>query len=212
MLECPRCFWFSIVKKIKRPDGPFPSLPAGMDKILKEHFDRFMERGELPPELREEECAREGCKLFNDKEKLKIWRNNRKGLEVIDKKSGIILHGAIDNVLVKGRKLIVLDYKTRGYPLKEDTHEHYQTQMDLYNFLLRENGYKTEDYTYLLFYYPNHVTETGEVIFDTKLVKIKTNPENGKEIFKRAIKILQLKEAPNASENCEFCKWEKRIR
>ena len=24
------------------------------------------------------------------------------------------------------RKLIVLDYKTRGYPVKEDTAEHYQ--------------------------------------------------------------------------------------
>ncbi len=212
MLECPRCFWLSIVKKIKRPDGPFPSLPAGMDRILKEHFDRFMERGELPPELREEECARDGCKLFNDKEKLKIWRNNRKGLEVIDKKSGIILHGAIDNVLVKGRKLIVLDYKTRGYPLKEDTHGHYQAQMDLYNFLLRENGYQTEDYTYLLFYYPNCVTETGEVIFDTKLVKIKTNPSEGEKLFKKAIKILQLKEAPKPSEDCEFCKWGERTR
>lgn len=204
-LECPRCFYLQIIKKIKRPEGPFPSLPRGMDKILKEHFDRFMEKGELPPELKHEECIN-GCTLFNNKELLQIWRNNLKGLEYIDEKSGVLLHGAIDNILVKDNKFIILDYKTRGYQLKEDTHEYYQIQMDIYNFLLRENGYETEDYTYLLFYYPNTITENGEVIFYTKLVKIKTSAENGKKIFLEAIDLLEGK-MPEASENCEFCKW-----
>jgi xanthosine utilization system XapX-like protein len=52
----------------------------------------------------------------------------------------------------KNDRLIVLDYKTRGFPLKEDTAAHYQDQLDIYNFLLRKNGYRTEDYGYLLFY------------------------------------------------------------
>ena len=172
MLECPRCFWLQIVKKQKRPSFPFPSLPSGMDKILKEHFDRFMRRGELPPELKEHECI-QGCKLYDNEEKLRIWQNNFKGVQYYDGASGVLLRGAVDNILQKRDKLIVLDYKTRGYPLKENTHEYYVTQMDLYNFLLRKNGYATEDFSYLLFYYPNKVTETGEVIFDTELVKMK---------------------------------------
>jgi len=53
-----------IVKNIKRPSGIFPSLPSGMDKILKEHFDRFMKKNELPPEIKEK-CA--GYGLFNEK-------------------------------------------------------------------------------------------------------------------------------------------------
>src|SRR3989344_9290829 len=198
MIECPRCFWLSIVKGIKRPGGPFPSLPSGMDKILKEHFDRFMEKGEFPPELKEQECVN-GCKLYSDKEKLKLWRNNLKGIEYLDKESGVLLRGAVDNILVKGKKLIVLDYKTRGYALKEDTHKHYQLQMDVYNLLLRKNGYETEDYAYLLFYYPNKVLETGEVIFDTKLIKIKTSVKEGEKIFNKAISILKLKEPPKPS-------------
>ncbi len=202
MLECPRCFYLQIVKGIKRPDSIFPSLPSGMDKILKEHFDTFMKKNELPLEIREE-CA--DYSLFNDKPLLDLWRNNRKGLEYLDEKSGILLHGAIDNLLVKNGKLVVLDYKTRGFPLKEDTHEHYQVQMDLYNFLLRKNGYKTEDYTYLLFYYPKEVLETGEVIFDTKLIKIKTSVENGEKIFKKAIDVINGEE-PKCSEECGFCK------
>ncbi|MBI2107275.1 PD-(D/E)XK nuclease family protein, partial [Candidatus Woesearchaeota archaeon] len=117
--------------------------------------------------------------------------------------SGILLHGAIDNLLVKDGKLVVLDYKTRGYPLKEDTHEYYQTQMDLYNFLLNKNGYKTEDFTYLLFYFPKEVLETGEVIFDTELKKIKTSSLNGEKIFMKAIALLQGKEP---EDKCVWCK------
>ena len=51
--ECPRCFWLHYNKKIKRPDSIFPSLPGGMDRILKSHFDSFRDRGEIPPELEE---------------------------------------------------------------------------------------------------------------------------------------------------------------
>jgi len=203
-LECPRCFYLQIVKKIRRPDTPFPSLPNGMDKVLKEHFDRFMEKGELPPEIKESDCK--DCKLFDDKEKLKIWRSNFKGLEYFDKENDVLLHGAVDNILIKGEKLIVLDYKTRGYPLKEDTHKHYQNQMDLYNFLLRKNGYETEDYTYLLFYYPKEVLESGEVIFNTVLKKMDTSVSDGEKVFNEAVKVV-IGEIPEASEDCGFCGW-----
>jgi len=200
MLECPRCFWLQIVKKIKRPAGIFPSLPSGMDKILKIHFDKFMEKGELPPEIKE----LKDCKLFEDKEKLNIWRSNFKGIQYVD--GDIMLRGAVDNILVKNGKLIVLDYKTRGYPCKDDTHEHYQTQMDLYNFLLRKNDYSIENYSYLLFYYPNKVLETGEVIFDTKLIKIKVG--DGEKVYKKAVKLIKGKEPEGKCEWCKFLEYD----
>ena len=77
--ECPRCFWIHHNSKIKRPSSPFPSLPSGMDRILKEHFDKFMRKGKLPPELcKNPEC--EGMKLFDDEDLLGVWRNNFKGI------------------------------------------------------------------------------------------------------------------------------------
>lgn len=201
MQDCPRCFWLAQHKVWKRPSGIFPSLPSGMDNILKKHFDKFMEKGELPPEIKEYGVGN-GYKLFDDKSKLEIWRSNFKGIQYKDKTSGILLRGAVDNLLIKGKKLIVLDYKTRGYPLKEDTHEHYISQMDIYNFLLRKEGYKTEDYSYLLFYYPKEITDTGEVIFDTKLIKIKTSVKRGEKIFRGAIKLL---EGDCPKKGCEWC-------
>ncbi|MBW2980708.1 PD-(D/E)XK nuclease family protein [Candidatus Woesearchaeota archaeon] len=199
--ECPRCFWLHHNKKIRRPEGIFPSLPGGMDRILKTHFDFFMENNSLPPELRE----LEGVKLFNNKELLKEWRNNLKGIQWTDKK-GNLLRGAVDNILVKGDKLIVLDYKTRGYPLKEDTAAHYQNQLDIYNFLLRKNNKETEDYAYLLFYHPEKVDENGKVIFNTDLVKMKTDIKNAENIFKKAIQTLE-GDMPKPDKDCDYCKW-----
>lgn len=200
MQECPRCFWLAQHKVFTRPAGIFPSLPSGMDSILKVHFDKFMRKGELPPEL----CNNTECKnmkLFDNEEKLKTWRSNLKGISWTDKE-GNILHGAVDNLLMKGKKIIVLDYKTRGFPLKEDTAEHYQNQLDIYNFLLRKNGYETEDYAYLLFYYPREVAPTGEVVFNTELKKMKVDIENAEAIFNKAIKLLN---GDCPKESCEWC-------
>jgi hypothetical protein len=206
MHECPRCFWLAQHKVWSRPASIFPSLPSGMDSILKKHFDKFCEKGLLPPELCDnKECK--GCKLFDDAELLKTWRSNFKGISYTDKE-GNILHGAVDNLLVKGKKIIVLDYKTRGFPLKEDTHEHYVPQMEIYNFLLRENGYLTEDYSFLLFYYPKEVKENGDVVFHTHLKKINIDVKNTETTFKKALKLLN-SDCPK--DTCEWCKEVRKI-
>jgi len=200
MKECPRCFWLAQHNVWKRPVGIFPSLPSGMDRILKIHFDKFMEQGKLPPEICENgKCN--GMKLFDDKEKLKIWQNNWKGISFTDSK-GNELHGAVDNLLIKGKKIIVLDFKTRGFVCKDDTADHYKNQLDIYNFLLRKNGCQTEDFSFLLFYVPKEVLSTGEVIFDTELKKMKVDISNAEKIWKKAIKLLN-SDCPDKS--CEWC-------
>src|SRR3989344_6526702 len=205
MNECERCFWLTQHKVWKRPSGIFPSLPSGMDSILKKHFAKFRDKGKLPPELYNNDHC-EDIKLFEDKELLKEWQNNFKGIKWEDKE-GNLLHGAIDNLLVKGKKLIVLDYKTRGYALKEDTADHYQNQLDIYNFLLNKNGYETEDYAFLLFYVPKEVMETGEVIFDTELVKRKISIKNAERLFNSAIKLLNDECPDKTCLWCEVNEW-----
>src|SRR3989338_6253605 len=111
--DCPRCFWLHFNKGIKRPAGIFPSLPSGMDRVLKVHFDRFRADNKLPPELKDKKID---AGLFQDIDQLNEWRNARKGLSWADS-NGNILRGAVDDLLQKGGRLIVLDYKTRGFPL-----------------------------------------------------------------------------------------------
>jgi len=202
--DCPRCFWLQFNKGVKRPSGIFPSLPSGMDRVLKEHFDSFRDKGRLPPELKELDGE---YRLFDDKALLDDWRNNFRGIRWIDGQ-GNILMGAVDNLLVHKGRLVVLDFKTRGYPCKDDTHEHYQDQMDLYNFLLRKNGHKTEDYAYLLFYHPNKINENGDAVFHSDLKKMKISTENAQKIFDNALKTLNGLE-PRAAEECGYCNWNK---
>ena len=103
---------------------------------------------------------------------------------------------------MKGKKIIVLDYKTRGFPCKEDTHQHYKDQLDIYNFLLRKNDFDTEDFAFLLFYHPKEVLETGEVIFHADLKKIKIDIKNAEKIWKKAIDLLN-NDCPTKC--CEWC-------
>jgi len=200
--DCKRCFWLRFNKNIRRPEGIFPSLPSGMDKILKIHFDSFLKKDNLPPELNELEGE---VTLYDNKTLLETWRNNRKGIRWEDEHGNLFM-GAIDNILKKGNKLIILDYKTRGYPLKENTHEYYQNQLDIYNLLFRKNKYDTEDYSYLLFYHPTEVNDSGDIVFHTDLIKLKVSINNAAKIFHEALELLNL-DIPIAAKNCNYCNW-----
>lgn len=199
--DCPLCFWLAFKKNISQPSGIFPSLPGGMDHILKAHFDRF--RPKLPPELKE----LKGTKLFNKMELLSVWRNNFKGISYEDKKLGATLRGAVDEILVKDEKLIVLDFKTRGFPLKEDTHTMYQDQMNIYTYLLEKNGFDVEHFAYLLFYHPVQVNEDGSVLFQSDLKKVETHPNNARKLFCDAVECLKSEEPPAAAEDCGHCMY-----
>jgi len=173
-----------------------------MDRILKEHFDRHRENSTMPQEL---DGNKFGVSLFPDKEKLKEWRDNRKGLRYADSKSGVILMGAIDNLLITHeRKYAPLDYKTRGYPLKDDTHEHYQHQMDIYSFLLEKNGMPSAGFAILLFYHPLRITSSCNVEFHAEPVQVRTSTETGEKLFIEAVKCL-LGQEPEANRKCEWC-------
>ncbi|MFA4820086.1 MAG: PD-(D/E)XK nuclease family protein [Candidatus Aenigmatarchaeota archaeon] len=198
--DCPLCFWLAFNKKISPPAGIFPSLPSGIDAVLKKHFDAFREKGNIPEELKGT-----SARLFNNTDLLKVWRSNFKGVRWQDSK-GNVLHGAVDEILEKDGKLIVLDFKTRGFPCKEDTHEHYQDQLDIYNFLLRKNGYETEDYAYLLFFHPTHIEADGNFAFERTLKKMDINVKNAEKIFTGAIKCLEGPE-PKAGKECGVCKF-----
>jgi len=202
--ECPRCLWLEFNEKVKRPRGIFPSLPSGMDNILKNYFDSFRGRG-LPPEI---EGEIKGAKLYDeDMESFEVWRNidfGRGGLEAKFPKLDMILRGAIDELLLSDTgEYIIFDFKTRGYPLKEDTHKHYQHQLDLYTLLFRENGMKPASYGYLLFFWPKEYKE-GSAKFNTELVKMDVGPDRGLKLLEETHKIITGPK-PKAHEKCEYC-------
>lgn len=203
-LECPRCFWLDKIKFIKRPRGIFPSLPGGMDRVIKLRFDSFRAKGALPPEL--DSSTFDGIRLFRDQAKLDAWRNWRTGL-VWQDSEGSALSGAIDDLLVKGEVFIPFDYKTKGsVTTEEDAVKYYQNQLDCYALLLQENRMPTAGFGYLLFYSPNRAEEKGSVLFELQAIKVGTDVERARETFRRAAALLK-GPLPKTSSACEHCAW-----
>ncbi len=202
--ECPRCLWLFANEAVPRPRGIFPSLPDGMDNAFKKYFDIYRLKGELPPEIA---GKIPGARLFNDMSKLKIWRESnfgRGGLKSEFPELDILLSGAIDELLVdQSGKYVVFDFKTRGYPNKEDTHEHYRTQLDLYALLFLKNNLAPAETGYLLFFWPENYDQ-GNARFNTELVALDLVPERGYQVLKRIREIVSAP-IPEAHAQCEFC-------
>ncbi|MBI2010761.1 MAG: PD-(D/E)XK nuclease family protein [Candidatus Colwellbacteria bacterium] len=200
-LECPRCFWAERVRGIHRPNGPFPSLPGGIDSVLKKYFDKFREKDELPPEI---EGKVEG-KLLNDPV-LQIWRQNLKGIRYYDKELDAELMGALDDCLIDGSDYIAVDYKTRGWLPKDDSHTYYQNQLNVYTLLLEKNGYKHKNFAYLVFYSPEEVLGQGTIKFNVEVRKVEVNPKVAYKVFEEAVEVLRGPQPP-AHSDCQFCSW-----
>ncbi len=202
LLECPRCLWLHYREEIKRPSGVFPSLPGGMDGMFKVYFDEWRAKGELPPEI----AGKVEGKLFDDMEKLSVWRNNWKGMTAEIPEYDILLKGAVDDMLVmKDGTIAPFDFKTRGYPTKEDTHEHYRTQIALYSLLFQRNGLNVAKDGYLLFFWPS-AYEKNSASFTTELIRLSVSPDNGMEILKRVHAIISGAK-PEAADECPYCEY-----
>jgi len=207
--DCPRCFWLEKVRNIKRPRGIFPSLPSGMDRVIKDYFDRYRAKRTLPPELQDRKEFKD-ISLYEDHPQLERWRNWRTGLEYFE--GDVRLFGALDDLLVKDGLYIPFDYKTKGSPTnEEDATKYYQTQLDCYALMLEGNGFKTLGYGFLLYYSPKTVGEQGNVTFEIQPIKIETNVDRAKELFRKSAAIVN-EPAPKASANCEYCGWLEKFR
>lgn len=203
LLECPRCLWLHFNEEVKRPRGLFPSLPDGMDNIFKKYFDSYRIKKELPPEI----AGKVDAKLFEDKEKLELWRNidfGRGGLHATIPEYKINLRGAIDDLLIdKQGKYVPLDFKTRGYPAKNDTHQHYQHQLDLYALLFEKNDLQPADYGYLLFFWPEKY-ENFKTHFEIDLIKVDVSSVRALNLLIRVRAIIDSPK-PESHTDCEYC-------
>lgn len=201
---CGRCFWLHINKSVHRPSGPFPSLPGGMDNVLKPYYDKYRLINKLPPEI----AGKVEGKLFPDLAKINRWRNWRTGLEYFDKARSAKLVGALDDLLIIDGKYAPLDYKTRGGLIKEDSHTYYQLQLDLYALLLKENNLPPAEFGYLVFYSPKEVVDGAVTHFTAEPVKVETSASSGRAVFEKAIEVLNGEIPPHHSA-CEYGLWQK---
>jgi len=194
-LDCPRCFWLYVNNGIKRPSIPVATITTGLDRVIKEYFNLYRPKGILPPFLENKVLG----KLISS-----LPKKGR--LEFIDNKIEAGLVGYLDECLDLGNNFYAaLDHKTRGTK-PEKTHQAHQFQMDVYTFLLEQNGFPTKRLAYLIYYIPKAVVSKDAIEFEVFASQVKTDPENAKKVFYDALTVLK-KTIPRPHQDCEFCKW-----
>lgn len=207
-LECPRCFWLKYCRGIIRPKGLVPSLCSGMDKEIKEYFDKF--RGTLPPEL----AGKVDGKLIDDMDLLRKWRSTRQPALIYYPEPNIRVAGALDDCLIKDvdnlRYYKPIDFKSRGYNLKEAVPAYYQNQMDCYHLLMEKCGFSPVKGAYLIYYVLKNIQSSGLARFDVQVVPVETSAQRAEATITRAIETIQ-GSIPEASPNCEYCKYRESV-
>ncbi len=142
---------------------------------------------------------------------LEIWREPlRGGLRFLDTNSNIELRGAPDDIWInKAGELIIVDYKATV-----TMRDSYKRQLEVYSWLLKQKGFKVSQVGYLLF----AMCSTFADSFNKKLeFKMKLEPVDLDDlwILPELQKIRQLigeEKLPNASESCEFCAYNRKIK
>ena len=193
--ECPRCFWLHVNQKIERPRGPFPSLPSGIDRILKVYFDGYRQSNRLPPLI---DGHVEGT-----------LSSMSLTLGFDDATTRARLWGKLDDcVILPDGRLAPLDLKTRA-SAPEDvsyTQRYYQFQMDVYTLLLERNGHPTVHRAYVVYYFPIEGVLHNGFPFRVAVHHIATDPQRAYETFREGCRCLA-GPLPEPGPQCAFCRW-----
>jgi RecB family exonuclease len=173
-----------------------------MDQVFKHYFDYWRKLKKLPPELSEVSGY-----LYDNLPRLNVWRNNFRGLVTELPALNMTLQGAIDDLLVSPEgRYAPLDFKTRGFPTKEDTHEHYRHQLNLYALLLEANGLPPAEKGYLLFFHPTAYRGKGVAYFETKLIEMPLDLASARLILQEVRHVVD-GPLPRAHTDCVFCHY-----
>ena len=211
-VECPCCFYLSNRIGIRRPSGPPFNINKAVDTLLKKEFDTHRAGETAHPLMKK---YRINAVPFQH-ELIDEWRENFKGVRFHHEPTGLLVYGAVDDIWVNKRKeLIVVDYKATAkdpeVSLDADWQMGYKRQMEVYQWLLRNLGFKVSKTGY--FVYCNGKTDKkafdGRVEFDVKLLPYTGDDSWIEKTLFEIKKCLDSAKAPEPSTDCEFCGYAK---
>ncbi len=208
-VECPRCLYLDVARGIRRPSGPPFTLNNAVDSLMKAEFDRYRAAREPHPLF--EEAGLDAVPFAHPQ--LKAWRHNFTGVRWSDDVSGWTLFGAIDDLWQDSTgELIVADYKATARaetPTTGGLYPSYQRQMEVYQFLVRRQGFQVSDRGW--FVYANGDARAGEfgdtLRFTTHMVPYDGDDAWVLDTFRRVIATVEGDQVPGPGEDCEWCRY-----
>ncbi|PIR05064.1 MAG: hypothetical protein COV57_01055 [Candidatus Liptonbacteria bacterium CG11_big_fil_rev_8_21_14_0_20_35_14] len=214
--ECPRCFYIDNKLGTARPPGfPF-ALNSAVDTLFKKEFDFYRVKGSRHPLM--EQYGVEAVPFKNSN--MNEWRENFKGIKYYHDKTGFTVSGAVDDIWINPKgELIVVDYKSTSKEeeinsLDKDWHNGYKRQMEVYQWLLRKNGFTVSDTGY--FVYANGKTDREafdkKLEFEVTLISYKGDDSWIEPTLSEIKKTLDSDKVPEASSECDYCTYRKAVK
>ncbi|QQR82481.1 PD-(D/E)XK nuclease family protein [Candidatus Campbellbacteria bacterium] len=208
-MNCPRCFYLDRRIGVGQPPGfPF-ALNSAVDTLLKKEFDIHRAAQTAHPLMKTYDLNM----VPFQHEMIDEWRENFKGIQFHHKATNFIMTGAVDDLWVnEDKEIVVVDYKSTSKPSKvtldADWQIGYKRQMEMYQWLLRQLGFRVSNTGY--FVYANG--KTDREAFDGKLdfdIDILPYTGNGSWVEDTLFKIKECLdgEMPESSASCDYCAY-----
>lgn len=225
-LECPRCFYLDRRLHVQRPALPGFSLNNAVDQLLKREFDSH----------RAKQRAHEVMKKYGveavpfEHAELEAWRDSlRRGVTYTDPQTNLTITGGLDDVWVRRQggesrkasprdELIVVDYKAtstrREISLEDKYKQGYKRQMEVYQWLLRRNGFTVAPVGYFLFANASADKEAfdGKLEFEMTLIPYTGDDSWVEGTVRNIHACLMSEDIPERSETCEYCAYREAAR
>ena len=210
-VECPKCFYIDRKLGVGRPPGfPF-NINSAVDALLKKEFDEYRAQKKPHPLM----VSNQVKAIPFAHPELDKWRENFVGIQYHHAATNFIITGAVDDIWVNSKgELIVVDYKATSKndeieSLDEEWHGGYKRQMEIYQWLLRQIGFKVSNTGYWV--YANG--DRSAARFDaTMRFRMTVIPYKGSDdwIEDRILEIkkcLDKKAPPKAQDDCAYCAY-----
>jgi len=215
-MECQRCFYIDNKLGTARPPGfPF-NLNSAVDALLKKEFDTHRNGKTTHPLMK---AYGLDAVPFNDP-RMDEWRDAlKRGIQLKHGPTGLLISGGVDDVWVRPNgELIIVDYKATSkgekiVELDQDWHIGYKRQIEIYQWLFRQNGFKVSNTGYWVYANADKDKKAFDGVLEFELTLV---PYEGDDSWVEGTildikKCLDSDELPAADEACDYCKYREAV-
>lgn len=214
--ECPRCSYLDLRLGVKRPSMPGFTLNNAVDELFKREFDIHRTAGSTHPLMK---AYGLDAVPFKD-DRMEEWRDAlRRGIKFHHQDSNFILRGGIDDAWITPQgEVIIVDYKAtskkEGPKTEDDLYDSYKKQMEIYQWLFRQNGFAVHPTGFFVYANGNADKEAfdGKLEFDITLIPYSGSDAWVAPTLVRMRETLESDEIPDygrgtafGGKDCEYC-------
>ncbi|MBV9159521.1 MAG: PD-(D/E)XK nuclease family protein [Candidatus Kaiserbacteria bacterium] len=214
-IECRRCFYIDNKLGTARPKGfPF-NLNSAVDALLKKEFDSHRAAKTTHPLMKT--YGLDAVPFAHVQ--MDEWRDSLKGGVVCEHETGMTVCGGVDDIwITSDNELIVVDYKATSKEgqitaLDQDWHDGYKRQAEVYQWLLRRNGFKVSDTAYFVYCNASRDAEAfdGKLEFEVTLVPHKGDDSWVEGALQDIKATLENENLPAAAPDCDYCQYREAV-